>query len=341
MRVFGRFLKWLFYAFLIGLIIYTAPRLYHKYGAYLQQQKIFTRVQKAENQVTNKAAPADWQSLNSWWLVNQSGSLIYNDQHLSAKDQQLTRRAAQWWNKAASRDVILAQTNKDTRADIYLGYVNDKLLNFSGLTGTNHVLLLNKASFDTAETDNDTLNVLIHELGHGLGLAHAPQSYNDVMSPKQIVTGEVKAVSTYDTEALKASFQRMASALNQGMPEANYSQVAAQTPYPDLNRLGDETFNARDGLTSTLSSTLTKAKRSGQLSAAQEKLIAQSQADLKQVQNDEQASDQAIQKVRQDLQNVIRVFDLQSYFPQAYPDSQSDSESEKIGDLISRIQGSF
>ncbi|MFD1672599.1 matrixin family metalloprotease [Agrilactobacillus yilanensis] len=341
MRIIGRFFKIVFYAVGIGIIIFTVPQLYHKYSDYLQKERIVTKVQQATNQVSNQEAPENWQTLNNWWLVNQNGTLIYNAENLTVQDQAAAKQAADWWNQLAGRTLITVQTNQGTQADVYLAYVDNKYLGFSGLTGTNHLLLINQAIFSENESSNDVTNILIHELGHALGLAHAPQDYNDVMSPKQVATGELKTASNYDRAALKASFTRMNSALHQNMSQASYMQVAAQTPYPDLNRIDDMTYNAKDGIAATLQSTLAKVKNKTGLTAAQQTALTDSKASLKKIENDDGATDKEILAAQTNLQRLIEAFNLQSYFPQAYPDQQINGESEKINNFLQKIQDTF
>lgn len=345
MRIIGRFVKIILYMAGLMILVLTVPQLYHRYSDYAQRERIFTKVQQATNQVSNKEAPENWQTLNNWWLVNQDGTLIYNASHLSAKDQNLAGKAADWWNQLAGRTLISAQTDTTTNADVYLAYVNNNFLNFSGLTGTNHLLLINQASLSANTTsnsqDNDTINIMIHELGHALGLAHAPQSYNDIMSPKQIADGAVKSASNYDRAALSASFTRMASALHQNMSDTSYMQVAAQTPYPNLNRLGDQTYNARDGLASVLSSTLAKVKHKTDITDQQRTIVADAKESLKALQSSADLTDKQITAAQGDLEALIEAFKLQSYFPQAYPESQSTTGSETVDNFIQKIQDTF
>lgn len=345
MRIIGRFVKILLYMVGLMILVLTVPQLYHKYSDYVQRERIFTKVQQATNQVSNKEAPENWQTLNNWWLVNQDGTLIYNATNLSAKDQSLAVQAADWWNKMAGRTLITSQTDTGINADVYLAYVNNNYLNFSGLTGTNHVLLINQASLSTNSTssnqDNDTVNIMIHELGHALGLAHAPQDYNDIMSPKQIADGVIKSASNYDRAALDASFTRMASALHQNMSEVSYMQVSAQTPYPDLSRLSDQTYNARDGLASVLNSTLAKVKHKTDITDQQEQVLANAKEGLKSLQSETELTDKQIMAAQSDLEALIEAFELQSDFPQAYRNSQNLTGSEKVDSFIQEIQDTF
>lgn len=345
MRIIGRLFRILVYGVGIAVLFFTVPQLYHKYSDYVQKERIFTKVQQATNQVSNAAAPEDWQTLNNWWLVNQNGTLIYDATNLTAQDQAAVHQAAAWWNQMAGKDIVIQQENATQKADVYITYVNDKYLNFSGLTGTNHLLLINRASLvaqsDESNVNNDTVNILIHELGHALGLAHAPQSYNDVMSPKQVADGTIKTVSNYDRGALKASFRRMTSALHQNMSEDSYMQVASQTPYPDLNRIGDETYNARDGVASTLNSTLAKVKKEKGMTDQQKNILSDSETSLKAIQDNDLASDKAIVTAQENLKALIEAFHLQNDFPQAYPDGASGSGSEKVDHFIQKIQDTF
>ncbi|WP_416353973.1 matrixin family metalloprotease [Agrilactobacillus fermenti] len=342
MHIFGRSLKFVLYLSLIVFFGLMIPKIYQEYHDFTQRQQIFSRVREAQNQVSNQAAPANWQSLNNWWLVNQEGVLYYNDSYLNTQQRALTRQAAAWWNQAAGQTLIQPQPNNVSKADVYLAYVNDDLLNYSGLTGTNHLLLLNQADMTRANNENDTLNVIIHEFGHALGLAHAPQSYHDVMSPSQVATGQVQQASNYDIQALKASLSRMQSALHQNMTIESYQQVAGQTPYPtDLTALADPLQNGRASLAAVITGMIQKVSHRDNLTAQQTQILQRTKTSVKTITNNEAASDQQIRKARADFKQLITAFNLQNYFPQAYPQAQSQEEGQQIKAFFQKIQGSF
>ena len=119
------------------------------------------------------------------------------------------RRAVKAWNRTGAvhiswfrdkdRADIIAQDGSlsNTAPSTNVGYVSSQL----GSTSTEynpdtHALIQAQSTLDAGSLDYANLNfrteVAEHELGHALGLAHAPEYMHSVMIPRNVKTGITK-----------------------------------------------------------------------------------------------------------------------------------------------------
>ncbi|KRN27660.1 hypothetical protein IV38_GL001872 [Lactobacillus selangorensis] len=316
MRHFMHFLRTLFIWGLIAAGLYiTAPRWQASLQSLQLDQQFTQKVTKASEQTT----PSGWKPLEKWWLIGANGTLTYNATALPQYTTEI-QAAAHWWNQLAGHTIIQTQTNQKS-ADVYLAPVSGKYFNFSGLTGNNHLLLFNASVLDGGDA-NDIENVFIHEFGHALGLDHAPQRDNEVMSPTQAIAHTLQAPTSYDRTALTATLKRLKLVQAKKLTADNYTRIASQTLLPSAtNNLSDATYNGREALASVIGGVITSAKK--QDDSALDKLITANKANETKLEGNN-VTDQQIKQAEKTLDQLIRAAKMESDFPHAYSTTATD-----------------
>ncbi|KRL13901.1 hypothetical protein FD09_GL001934 [Schleiferilactobacillus perolens DSM 12744] len=322
---------WRFFTFLFQLAIVAGLLLLMLFGirkwqTYDQVHRVSQMISQEQN--TSASAPKNWDTLEDWWLVNANGQLIYNTKALPQYQNEVAQ-AVSWWNKAAGKQIIIPQTTQ-TIADVYFAPVRSEYLSFSGLASNNHKILFNETAQKNNTNNADVVNIFIHELGHALGLAHAPQSYNDVMSPSQIASGAVRQVSQYDRDALTSALNRINKVRSQSVSAAAYVTIAGQQPVTaaSLTNLSDPIQNARQPLADVLQQTITKATNADN---DQTTTIDTAKQYLQKLKYDADANNTTIHAAENALRALIVANKQEKYFPFAF--SNSDTPTQHNDDL--------
>lgn len=330
MRVLWRFITFLFqFAIVAGLVLLLLVGI-RKWQTYDQVHRVSQLISEQQN--TSASAPKGWSTLESWWLADENGQIVYNAQALP-KYQTEAASAAAWWNKAAGRTIIVPQTTQ-AAADVYLAPVQSKYLSFSGLASNGHKILLNTTAQKNNTSDTDVINIFIHEFGHALGLAHAPQSYNDVMSPSQIASGQVRQVSQYDRDALTAALARISKVKAQGVTDQAYTAIAGQQPLTSsgLTHLDDPVQNARQPLVDVLTQTISRISKQGETDDA---TLANAKEYVQRLKYNEDVSDATIHGAEDTLHTLAVNYHLEKYFPFAFNQGgQSTAHNDDLHSIL-------
>ena len=154
-----------------------------------------------------------------WGKQISDGELKYKLINMLGKQKEVVREAFDSWNKQLTTLQLVEVRSYDQRAEI-LVTVGDistgdsgRLVNnveagqtagqsVNNLDGdgfiTNASILLSDEIFNMKSDSNPLFAVLLHEIGHALGLGHA--NFDDLMNP--VVTADVKGVSVCDANGV-------------------------------------------------------------------------------------------------------------------------------------------
>lgn len=154
-----------------------------------------------------------------WDKQISDGVLEYKLVNLQEKQKEIVREAFDSWNKQLiSLRLVEVHSNNQkagilvTVGDISKGDSNQLVrdaeagqiagqsvnnLNQDGLI-TNASILLSDEIFNTEADSSPLFGVVLHEIGHVLGLGHA--NFDDLMNP--VVTGDVKGISVCDVKGV-------------------------------------------------------------------------------------------------------------------------------------------
>ncbi|ERL64869.1 matrixin family metalloprotease [Schleiferilactobacillus shenzhenensis] len=329
MRMLWRFIKFVSQLMIVaGLVLLLIVGI-RKWQTYDQVHRVSQLISQQQN--TSASAPKGWSQLENWWLAGENGQIVYNAQALPQYQTEAASAAA-WWNKAAGRQVIVPQTTQ-ANADVYLAPVESKYLSFSGLASNSHKIMLNITAEKNNKNDSDVINIFIHEFGHAFGLAHAPQSYNDVMSPSQIASGEIRQVSQYDRDALTAALNRIAKVKAQGVTAQAYTAIAGQQPLADsgLTNLRDAVQNARQPLVDVLTQTIAKA---GKQDEGASPSVSTAKDYLQRLKYNDTVSDETIHGAENALHTLAVDYHLEKYFPFAFDQGTTTQNSDDLESFI-------
>lgn len=246
----------------------TASLLYTLYGNKIPDHDSSERngldASTVQSAIDSVATDAEQQVIPDGWEVLVSGAAYASDgvvYYNTANTQFGTDvdRAAQWWNQNAGQTVF-------QRADAShpaTAYVTDYLnAHFSMLatTGTDGMIGLDLSLIEAF--NYDPYNVIVHEMGHLLGLGHAPGA-NDIMNAS--VPRETFGYSQYDRIAVKAAIKAYQTFLATAHGNATaYRALSGYTPLSDteLALLSNPNFDQWHSLRSQLR---TVAQKVGQL----------------------------------------------------------------------------
>ena len=93
MRVLWRFITFLFQlAIVAGLVVLLLVGI-RKWQTYDQVHRVSQLISEQQN--TSASAPKGWSTLESWWLADENGQIVYNAQALP-KYQTEAASAAAW-----------------------------------------------------------------------------------------------------------------------------------------------------------------------------------------------------------------------------------------------------
>jgi hypothetical protein len=229
----------------------------------LSDQTVQAAIQEATTTAEQDVIPADWNVVISGAAYAQDGIVYYETdqtQYGNAVDQ-----AAAWWNQNAGQTVF-QRADATHPATAHITDYYDAHFSMLATTGADGIVGLDVSVMEAF--NYDPLNVITHEMGHLLGLAHAP-ALGDIMNatvPRQTYT-----FSDYDRAALKTAICAYGKLRDSaGGDLTKYQALSGYMPLStdDLALLGDPNYDQWHSLRSQLRTVATQSAQLEQQSTA-------------------------------------------------------------------------
>ncbi|RRG11220.1 MAG: LPXTG cell wall anchor domain-containing protein [Lactobacillus sp.] len=229
----------------------------------LSDQTVQAAIQEATTTAEQNVIPADWNVVISGAAYAQDGIVYYETdqtQYGDAVDQ-----AAAWWNQNAGQTVF-QRADASHPATAHITDYYDAHFSMLATTGADGIVGLDVSVMEAF--NYEPLNVITHEMGHLLGLAHAP-AVGDIMNatvPRQTYT-----FSDYDRAALKTAICAYGKLRDSaGGDLTKYQALSGYMPLStdDLALLGDPNYDQWHSLRSQLRTVATQAAQLEQQSTA-------------------------------------------------------------------------
>ena len=229
----------------------------------LSDQTVQAAIEEATTTAEQNVIPTDWNVVISGAAYVQDGIVYYETdqtQYGDAVDQ-----AAAWWNQNAGQTVF-QRADATHPATAHITDYYDAHFSMLATTGADGIVGLDVSVMEAF--NYDPLNVITHEMGHLLGLAHAP-AIGDIMNatvPRQNYT-----FSDYDRVALKTAICAYGKLRDSaGGDLTKYQALSGYMPLStdDLALLGDPNYDQWHSLRSQLRTVATQAAQLEQQSTA-------------------------------------------------------------------------
>jgi hypothetical protein len=215
-------------------------------------------IQEATTTAEQDVIPADWNVVISGAAYAQDGIVYYETDQTQYGDA--VEQAAAWWNQNAGQTVF-QRADATHPATAHITDYYDAHFSMLATTGADGIVGLDVSVMEAF--NYDPLNVITHEMGHLLGLAHAP-ALGDIMNatvPRQTYT-----FSDYDRAALKTAICAYGKLRDSaGGDLTRYQALSGYMPLStdDLALLGDPNYDQWHSLRSQLRTVATSGSTVG------------------------------------------------------------------------------